>query len=279
MLANFFRFALKLFLFLSLFHSIENESGYPIGLLFLTLFFTFSLTFRIHQQYSSIEWDSPPFLKTFLWYIELFWAFVWLSITESCLNEVQDRGIEEESFLSKRGVFKLVLGALFLCHNCIFVFILTVLSLALKDDFNENSFSASLKERYDFPLKFSEKSTQGFVLKNKEELESVSLFDFEEEIVKSNFSQKDFEGEEDDLCSICIQNLAENKSELLSFCNAHFFHCECLLGWLRVRPLCPLCKSGFREILLALVSFREKQKNGLIAKMEEGFKFFERFRI
>ena len=46
----------------------------------------------------------------------------------------------------------------------------------------------------------------------------------------------------DEHCTICLENYKKNKEIQTLHCN-HQFHKNCILEWLSINPLCPICKS------------------------------------
>lgn len=59
------------------------------------------------------------------------------------------------------------------------------------------------------------------------------------------YKQQDIE----EVCSICFDNFQdEDKVTHLPRCD-HKFHITCISGWLRIKPLCPNCKSNLRTII------------------------------
>ena len=54
-------------------------------------------------------------------------------------------------------------------------------------------------------------------------------------------------GEEVDNCAICCEEFL-NKTKLVKLpdCN-HFFHSDCIKDWLKVKPLCPICKADYNS--------------------------------
>ena len=47
-------------------------------------------------------------------------------------------------------------------------------------------------------------------------------------------------------CLICLE--AFNKDEeVISLLCEHFYHCNCINNWLKIRPTCPMCRGNPRE--------------------------------
>ena len=52
---------------------------------------------------------------------------------------------------------------------------------------------------------------------------------------------------EEDLCSICLEELKESKSLSMSQCQ-HKFHVKCVKQWLNEKATCPLCNSDQEKL-------------------------------
>ena len=52
--------------------------------------------------------------------------------------------------------------------------------------------------------------------------------------------------EEEEKCSICLENFdfTRNSNVIKTFYCNHYFHEDCLLQWLRIRPKCPNCNTN-----------------------------------
>ena len=81
----------------------------------------------------------------------------------------------------------------------------------------------------------------------------------------------DHENPIEHVCSICLDNLNNNKElHTLQECN-HQFHSSCLITWLRINNGCPMCRGiderqhNFRQrngtILRHIISFCRSKKN------------------
>ena len=46
---------------------------------------------------------------------------------------------------------------------------------------------------------------------------------------------------EPEQCTICLEDLADGERVRLDAC-VHEFHAECILGWSRSEPSCPVCR-------------------------------------
>lgn len=52
--------------------------------------------------------------------------------------------------------------------------------------------------------------------------------------------------EEDEKCSICLENfdITVNSNVIKTAYCGHYFHEQCLVNWLRIRPKCPNCNNN-----------------------------------
>ena len=49
-------------------------------------------------------------------------------------------------------------------------------------------------------------------------------------------------------CGICFEDFVQGKDiSELSCSGRHIFHTECLLRWVKVKTICPLCKEDIKE--------------------------------
>lgn len=54
---------------------------------------------------------------------------------------------------------------------------------------------------------------------------------------------------EKEMCTVCIEEF-EFKQKLVKLPNCgHFFHKKCIKSWMKVKTICPLCKSDYLALL------------------------------
>lgn len=72
----------------------------------------------------------------------------------------------------------------------------------------------------------------------------VACIEISKEHMENMFPCKEFIGEINEMCPICIESLAGNKMcrELPCY---HFFHEDCIDEWGQKNPTCPMCKRNF----------------------------------
>jgi hypothetical protein len=54
-------------------------------------------------------------------------------------------------------------------------------------------------------------------------------------------------------CSICLEDLKVGDKAISVPKCSHWYHETCLKGWLRVQPICPMCKSNVRSAIYGAV--------------------------
>lgn len=66
----------------------------------------------------------------------------------------------------------------------------------------------------------------------------------------------------DSCCSICLDQFSRKESVVLLPCDNHFFHKECIKGWLKVNNKCPECRQliTIGQLKNQKKIFSEKQK-------------------
>ena len=47
----------------------------------------------------------------------------------------------------------------------------------------------------------------------------------------------------DDICSICLENLVVNQSNIIATNCKHYYHKKCIIEWLKIKDICPICNT------------------------------------
>jgi hypothetical protein len=47
----------------------------------------------------------------------------------------------------------------------------------------------------------------------------------------------------DDICSICLENLIVNQSNIIATNCKHYYHKKCIIEWLKIKDICPICNT------------------------------------
>lgn len=63
-----------------------------------------------------------------------------------------------------------------------------------------------------------------------------------EKVKKNKISLNDIPNN-DNTCSICLEDFSENKENIILECK-HIYHEDCIIGWLNKDTSCPLCRSS-----------------------------------
>ena len=81
------------------------------------------------------------------------------------------------------------------------------------------------------------------------------------------------EGEEEHVCSICLEDFKAGCEVVLLPCRNHTFHVECIEKWLKVNSVCPECrftvtkanleeqKKDFKKVQKVIKKEQSKRKN------------------
>lgn len=56
-------------------------------------------------------------------------------------------------------------------------------------------------------------------------------------------TNKYFKNDKTDSCPICLEIMEINGDELASMECEHTFHKECIIQWLKVQSICPICRK------------------------------------
>lgn len=93
------------------------------------------------------------------------------------------------------------------------------------------------------PYRTSANNQQGLLV-NREPIVQLNL-----KIVKTWMTK--FMQTEQEFCAVCCEEFVRGKKLVkLPECN-HFFHYDCITDWLKVKPLCPICKNDVSVYLQA----------------------------
>lgn len=87
-------------------------------------------------------------------------------------------------------------------------------------------------------------------------LEAQTILDIEKKLINEHCSYTVKE-KEDDVCNICLGEFEQGDIKSNISCK-HFYHYECIIKWLEIRPICPCCRTHFRLKLIKLYCNSDK---------------------
>lgn len=104
--------------------------------------------------------------------------------------------------------------------------------------------------------KKSQKQINKFLKKYKDILEKGEISEKETIVLKDRYTnlivadQVDIPEEDKESCSICICEFEKGEEVTIHPSCKHMFHYECIVQWLKVKNICPLCKVSTRIQML-----------------------------
>ena len=196
-------------------------------------------------------------------FLILFWVYLKLKQRsekkkvklEAELNTLYDRILRPIGSLSQTDIFEVIQTIRSIKHKNNRTLIKmpiskkeeSVLSVFYKSDFVDSRVSflnaREAKEHYCFHLSERNSSALDGI---KEPL--LGMFDdkkYQEHLEKQITENMSNDFGDSNNCIICFLQV-EDKSSTLTLKCRHTFHKTCIIGWLRIKPTCPICRRNFR---------------------------------
>ena len=230
--------------------SLEEIYSWLIGNLISFLAFSLiNLFYTLKAKFPSLSYFSLVFGLPIATLFELYWNVrgtlyvIYSSIDGNhCLNNIE--------------LFMFLFYQIIIYILIILMIVFSVEFMILKWRLRTNGcgvkeFKRQLKELYSCKEGNCNKKIKKFIKKNKVIIDRAIILEEEKEIIRRRFTRCFYKTAEqiNDFCSICMEEFTMEDRVSKVGCS-HFFHFECFVGWLGVKPKCPLCGFFFRKPLL-----------------------------
>lgn len=144
-----------------------------------------------------------------------------------------------------------LLWGMLVTHIAVIISLLGAIAVGLKILFQKNGESCIKKQLmsvYSTRTKETILKLDELMDQHKDTIETMPLFQEEQEVLRQKFTQQVTEPSEDE-CAICLSTFEADELKSAFGCT-HNYHLSCITEWLSVKANCPCCRQAFRPAVL-----------------------------
>lgn len=142
-----------------------------------------------------------------------------------------------------------IMSGVYLFYSSFIVAFLYFVAVDTQAATHKRNFFVELNRIYGSKKHAKQTNVQKFVGRYREVLCAELMMDIEEKILRDYCSEVVAENTGHDECSVCLLEFAGGEIKTKTSCG-HAFHYDCVVGWYKLKPHCPYCRTSFREALL-----------------------------